>query len=133
MVRWGSGQTFLPWPSHLTGGGLEVLFQREVLRMMVRRERLAPETAQRLMGWNPTGFSVWVGEPIGPDETISRQRLSRTITKAPVAHERMEYDRSSCTVHYRSFGQGRSRTVTTLELLADLSVHVSNRGEPGVS
>ncbi|NDD31637.1 MAG: hypothetical protein EB084_25585, partial [Proteobacteria bacterium] len=129
----GRGESFLPWPPHLTGGRLEALFQREVLRMMVKRERLAPETAQRLMGWNPTGFSVWVGDPIEPEQTLSRLRLARYITKGPVALERMEYDNQNCLVHYRSFAQGRSRTATALDFLADLSVHVPDRGQHGVS
>ena len=40
------------------------------------------------MQWNPSGFSVWLGEPIEPEEEESRSRLTRYVVKAPVALER---------------------------------------------
>ena len=60
---------FFPWPAWLTGERLTELFRRQVLAMLVREERLAEETQQRLLAWHPSGFSVFVGTPIGAHET----------------------------------------------------------------
>ena len=37
---------------------LEEIFAREVLAMLVRKELLSPEWAERLLSWRHTGFSV---------------------------------------------------------------------------
>jgi len=50
-----------------------------------------------------------------------------------VSLDRMQYDPDTCLVTYRSDSQGRSRKVTALDFLADLSVHVPDPGEHGVS
>ena len=108
---------------------MEKLFRRYVLRLLVRRERLAPETAERLMQWQPSGFSVWIGDPIQPQETESRRRLARYLLKPPLSLDRMHYDRERCTVTYVSHAQRRERTLSALDFLAELSVHVPDPGE----
>ena len=128
----GRGDCLRAWPSHLTGEQLEMLFRREVLALLVKREHLAQGTAEKLMQWSPSGFSVWLGDPIEPHEVESRLRLARYIVKSPVALDRMEYDAKSCMVAYRSVSQGRSRTITALDFMADLSVHIPNPGEHNV-
>ena len=129
----GGRGSFSLWPAHLRSEDLEQLFRRKVLSLLVRRGRLAPSTAERLMQWNPTGFSVWLGDPIHPYEVESRQRLARYICKSPIALHRMSYDAATCQVTYTSVSQGRSRTVSALDFMADLSVHVPNPREHGVS
>jgi len=124
---------FLPWPDHLTSEDLEQLFRRKVLALLVRRNRITQATADRLMQWAPTGFSVWIGNPIEPHETASRLRLARYLVKPPVCLERMDFDAENCLVTYRSDSQGRTRRVQALDFLADLSVHIPDPGEHGVS
>jgi hypothetical protein len=127
------GKTFCSWPSHVTGERLEELFRRKVLTLLLRRERLAPATAEKLLQWNPSGFSVWLGDPIEPYQTESRQRLARYLTKSPVALHRMDYDPTPCLVTCKSTAQGRSRTVTALDFMAELQMHIPDPGEHAVS
>ena len=101
--------------------------------LVVRRERLAPATAEKLLQWNPSGFSVWLGDPIEPYQTESRQRLARYLTKSPVALHRMDYDPTTCLVSCKSSAQGRSRTVTALDFMAELQMHIPDPGEHAVS
>jgi len=124
---------FLPWPDHLTSEDLEQLFRRKVLALLVRRERITQATADRLMQWSPTGFSVWLGAPVQPHETASRLRLARYLAKPPISLERMDFDAKNCLVTYRSDSQGRTRRVQALDFMADLSVHIPDPGEHGVS
>jgi hypothetical protein len=64
--------TFYPWPHWLTSELLTELFRRQVLAMLVRAERLAPETRERLLAWAPSGFSVFVGDAIAAENAASR-------------------------------------------------------------
>jgi hypothetical protein len=132
-VGGGRGEGFLPWPVHLKGEHLEELFRRKVLALLVRRDRLAQSTADRLMQWSPTGFSVWLGDPIYPHEVESRLRLARYLVKPSIALNRMEYDAKTCMVKYTSVSQGRSRTLTALDFMADLVIHISDPHEHSVS
>lgn len=124
---------FLPWPPHLVGEDLVQLFRRKVLALLLRHHRITQATPERLMQWSPTGFSVWIGAPIEPHETASRLRLARYLVKPPISLERMDFDADDCLVTYRSDSQGRTRRVQALDFLADLSVHIPDPGEHGVS
>jgi hypothetical protein len=129
----GRGEGFLPWPAHLDGSHLEALFRRRVLALLVRRERLAKSTADRIMQWSPTGFSVWLGDPIYPHEVESRLRLARYLVKPAIALNRMEYDPKTCLVRYTSTAQRRSRTLTALDFMAELVVHINDPRDHTVS
>ena len=79
------GDSFAPWPDALTGERLEALFRRHVLKMLVRQERLEQDTADRLLQWGKSGFSVFVGEPIASHADESLLRLARYLVKPPVS------------------------------------------------
>ena len=73
------GDSFLSWPDVLTGDRLEALFRRHVLKMLVRQQHLEQDTADRLLRWSRSGFSVFVGEPIAPHADESMLRLPSTF------------------------------------------------------
>lgn len=128
----GPDATFLPWPSCLTAERLTELLRRSVLAMLARRQRLTEDTAARLLSWGHSGFSIWYGVPIQPWETESRQRLARYLIKAPVSLERLHYDETACRVVYTSDKRGQTRSMSALEFLAELGVHIPDRGSHGV-
>ncbi len=128
----GPDAAFLPWPQHLTAERLTELLRRAVLAMLQRRQRLTEQTAARLLSWEHSGFSVWCGEPVQPWETESRQRLARYLVKAPLSLERLDYDETRCRVVYTSNKRGQSRSMSALEFLGELSVHLPDRGSHGV-
>jgi DNA-directed RNA polymerase subunit RPC12/RpoP len=125
---WHDGQ-FRPWPTPVTSERLEALFRRTVLRMLVRQERLSVEAAQRLLSWSPSGFSVFLGDPIADHQPESLERLARYLVKPPVSLERLEYDAATCQVRYTSHKRGEVRTLSALDFLAELSTHVPDHGE----
>jgi len=96
-------------------------------------EPMSANPAPEPQGGHSSHNSVWVGDRIAPHEVESRLRLARYLVKPPVSLERMHYDPDTCLVTYRSDSQGRFRKVTALDFLADLSVHVPDPGEHGVS
>ena len=126
------GELFLPWPLRLTPANLEELFRRKLLSMLLRRERVSETTVERLLAWNPSGFSCWLGTPIEPEQRESRQRLARYIVRPVVSLERLNYDPARCQVEYRSDARGQRRTMSALDFLVELSAHVPNRGRHSV-
>ena len=86
---WVDGE-FVPWPAVVTSERLEAMFRRHVLAMLVREERLHEATAERLASWSHSGFSVFVGRSIEPDDEEARLRLARYLVKGPVSLERYE-------------------------------------------
>jgi len=128
-VGFGVQARFLPWPEALTQERLEDLFRRLVLRMLVRRERLAESTADRLLEWRHSGFNIFLGLPVEPWETASRRRIARYILKSPLSLERLHYDETSCRVTYGSKKRGHERSMSALDFLAELTVHVLSRGQ----
>jgi len=55
---------------------LEELFSREVLRLLVHRELLSPEWAERILSWRHTGFSV--------HSRIRAKRKTAFVPEAPL-------------------------------------------------
>lgn len=97
--------------------------------MLLRAERISEATVSKLLTWNPTGFSAWLGDPIypNPDEHAWRKRLARYLIKNPVSLERLAYDDSTCILTYTSHQRGQSKTFTALDFIAELSVHIPDR------
>jgi len=124
---------FLPWPRELDAERLTQLFRRLVLRTLVRRKRLSESTAERLLGWEHSGFSVFLGDPITPWNHESRQRLARYLVKAPLSLERIQYEEATSTVVYGAGKGGQRRELGALDFLAEISVAVPNRGQHLVS
>lgn len=120
---------FVSWPPWLGPELLTELFRREVLSMLVWEERLSESTRDMLLSWNPSGFSVFVGEPVAPHQTESRERLARYVVKPAIAIERLSYNPETCRVTVSSTKRGEQRELTALDFLADLAVHIPDHGE----
>ncbi len=57
---------------------LEEIFGREVLRLLVGKELLSPEWAERILSWPHSGFNVHSGR--GPG-ALSRGSISAALTR----------------------------------------------------
>jgi hypothetical protein len=97
--------------------------------MLVREERLSESTRDMLLSWSPSGFSVFVGDPVAPHEIESRERLARYVVKPAIALERLSYNPETCRVTVTSTKRDEQRELTALDFMADLSVHVPDHGE----
>ncbi len=126
---WRASGEFVPWPSWLSAERLTELFRRQVLAMLVREERLSETTQDMLLSWEHSGFSVFVGDPVAPDQVESRERLARYVVKPAVALDRLSYTPETCRVTVHSSKRGEQRELTALDFMADLAVHVPDHGE----
>jgi hypothetical protein len=68
---------------------VEELFRRLLIEALVKAERLSEEFAERLLGWEHSGFSVYAEQTVLPHERDRLARLARYMARAPLANARL--------------------------------------------
>ena len=71
---------------------LEERFRRRVLSALEEAERLSPETRERLLAWEHSGFSVYGRQVLSPDDPAQVAHLLRYVTRAPWRSEGTRLD-----------------------------------------
>ncbi len=74
---------------------LEELVRRKVLSELRRLKIVSQERVQMLLAWRHSGFSVFVGRPIDPENRKSLERLARYMRKLHVSESRLVYDKEN--------------------------------------
>jgi hypothetical protein len=68
---------------------VEELFRRLVIQALQKAERLSEEFAERLLGWEHSGFSVHAEQVVFPHERDRLARLARYVARAPLPDARL--------------------------------------------
>ena len=74
----------LPKPANSILKDIEERFRRLLLKRLHRAERLSEEFMNRLLQWNPSGFSVYAEQLVWDDEPQRMEKLASYITRAPL-------------------------------------------------
>lgn len=74
----------LPKPANSILKDIEERFRHLLLERLHRAERLSEEFMNRLLQWNPSGFSVYAEQLVWDDEPQRLEKLARYLTRAPV-------------------------------------------------
>jgi hypothetical protein len=113
-------------------------FQYEVLKMLKKEGKINDATIENMLSWHHSGFHVYVGNKIRPDDEAGLENLAKYIVRACFSEQRMIYipvEKSSdgtAKVIYTS-KDGRSRkTFDALDWLALLVTHIPGRYEQTV-
>ncbi|MFC1540401.1 hypothetical protein ACFL41_02785, partial [Gemmatimonadota bacterium] len=69
-----------------------------MFRFLRERELLSTERIDLIRSWRHSGFDVYVGEPIAPDDRRTLEHVARYLLRAPVSLERMRYDPQAARV-----------------------------------
>ena len=75
-----------------------------------------------------SGFHVFCGNRISPNDETVMESLARYIIRASFSQERMQYLDQEGKVVYTSKNGRTSKSFPVLEWLANLSSHIPNRG-----
>ena len=117
---------------------LEAAFQYEVLKMLKKEGKINDATIENMLSWHHSGFHVYIGNRIWPDDESGLENLAKYIVRACFSQERLIYihvEKSSdgtAKVIYTS-KDGRSRkTFDALDWLALLVTHIPERYEQTV-
>ena len=98
-------QTIFGWDRPV----LRKLFEAEVFRFLRERELLSAERMELIRSWRHSGFNVYVGDPIEPDNRQLLEHIARYLLRAPVSLERLWYNPEAGTVTVRSLaGEGNT-------------------------
>jgi len=113
--------------------GLEALFRERFFQLMLRRQKVLPETVERMRSWDHSGFNVDFARSIDAADRAGLEGLLSYMERAPVSLRRLTY-RSDGMVHYQGTKlHPRLRTdhqlLTPVEFLAHLVHHVLLRYE----
>lgn len=111
---------------------LTELFQEKVLNAFLERDLLSEDDVNLMRSWSYSGFNVWVGEDIMPEEQEERLFVSRYLVKCPLSLERLEIldDRVSYSAKENREGEiPETKIFSPLEFLAEFSQHIPDTYE----
>jgi len=114
---------------------LEDAFRHEILKLLKKEGMITDFVIDNMMTWRHSGFNVYCGNTIWPNDQDGLEQLARYIIRASFSSERMTYIPESqsrtgtATVIYESKDGRTSKTFDALDWLAQLTTHIPNRGE----
>jgi hypothetical protein len=117
------------------GNDLEDLFRHEVLKMLKAEGKINDAVIENMLSWRHSGFNVYCGPSIWPNDEKALEDLARYIIRACFSQERMTYLPAIDTmdgqgkVIYKSKDRRTSKTFQALDWLAQLVTHIPNKGE----
>jgi len=107
---------------------LEEIFAREMLAMLVRKELLSPEWAERILSWRHSGFSVH--SLVRAKTRPEAERVGKYMIRPILALERLTLLEAEGKVGYRRGEKGAElETMDYLEFIARVTSHIPDKGQ----
>lgn len=113
---------------------LSVVFARHLFAALKQEELITDDTIKEMSAWQHSGFNVWIGEPVPPEDADSLQFLARYLKKCPFSSKRIKILENNSKIRYCKFTENgiRHRDFDPLTFLAELSQHIPNKWEQTV-
>jgi hypothetical protein len=108
---------------------LEEIFRHNVFKMLLSKGKITQDLVNMLMSWRHSGFNVFCGRRIQPEEEAAMDNLARYIIRASFSQDRMTYIPEDSKVVYQSKDGKEEKIFDALEWLAAMCSHVPNKGE----
>jgi len=107
---------------------LAEIFAREVLSMLVRKELLSPEWAERILSWPHSGFNVH--SLVRAKTKPEAERVGKDMLRPVLALERLTFLEPEGKVGYRYGEKGAEQeTMDYLEFIARVTSHIPDKGQ----
>lgn len=100
------------------------IFSHKVLKYLAKEELISDYVTQNILSWEHSGFSVWQGEQVLPDDESHRLFLASYIDRAPVDNSKLLIDESYEKSVFYDVGEQGVEQYYPLEFLAKLSAHI---------
>jgi hypothetical protein len=97
--------------------------------MLLLKGKITEDVVDMLMKWRHSGFNVFCGPRIRPNDEEAMENLARYIVRASFSQERMTYIAEESKVVYQSKDGKEEKIFDALEWLAAMCSHVPNKGE----
>lgn len=112
---------------------LQKQFSYLLLTYLLKQELITDDTVNSMNNWEHSGFSVYAGEPIDPDNNNARLFVARYLQKCPISLKRLAIVDNGLlpTVRYKKIlDDGEEyRDFSPLEFLAELQEHIPDMWE----
>ena len=108
---------------------LEAIFRHKVFRMLLSKRKVTQEMLTMLSTWRHSGFNVFCGNRISPNDNTAMENLARYIIRASFSQERMHYLDQEGKVVYTSKDGKTTKVFPAMEWLAAMCSHIPNKGE----
>lgn len=106
---------------------IQEFFSEKVFDFLLKKELISQETINSMKSWDHSGFKLWLGEDIQPDNQKQRLFISRYLAKCPVALNRIEIIENTLAPtirYYKDCDKQEFVDMSPMEFLAKLSVHI---------
>jgi len=114
--------------AHLDDSRLAEIFAREVLALLVSKELLSPEWAERILSWRHTGFNVH--SRVRARTKPEAERVGKYMIRPVLALERLTFLEPEGKVGYRWGRDGAGQeTMDYLEFIAHVTSHIPEKGQ----
>lgn len=108
-------------------------FADKVLAALGAEGLLSPADIGNMKSWEHSGFNVFIGDPIAPDNEGRLLFAARYLRKCSVSNERLtiKEDDGESRTEYAAYKDGVKsvRRFSPLEFLAELQQHIPDRWE----
>jgi len=117
---------------------LDAAFQYEVLKMLKKEGKINAAVIENMLSWHHSGFHVYIGSRIWPDDQNGLENLARYIGRACFSQQRLVYipvEKSAdgvAKVIYTSKDGRVKKAFDALDWLALLVTHIPARYEQTV-
>ena len=81
---------------------LEAIFRHRAFKMLLVRGRITRDLIAMLSNVRQSGFQVFCGNRLGPEEETAMENLARYIIRASFSRERMQYLAEPSKVVYQA-------------------------------
>jgi hypothetical protein len=107
---------------------LAELFAHEVLRLLVDRELLSPEWAERLLSWRHTGFNVH--SRVRTKTKPEAERVGKYMIRPLLSLERLSFSEKEGQACYRYGKEAKEmERMDYLEFVARVTSHIPDKGQ----
>jgi hypothetical protein len=105
------------------------IFSHKVMKYLSKEELITDDVIENILSWKHSGFSVWQGEQVMPDDESHRLFLASYIDRAPLDNSKLHIDENfEKSIFYDAGDQGIQQFYP-LEFLAKLSSHIPGNYE----
>jgi len=104
------------------------LFEVEVFRFLREAGLLTQQRLDLIKSWRHSGFNVHLERSLHPSDPEETKQLGRYLLRAPVAQNRLEYDRENQSVTLDT-GDGQGVCLDVLDFIARVVVQIPDKYE----
>jgi len=119
---WDNKREFIPLLK-IDATKIQQCFEAEVFRFLRQKGLLSKERMELIKSWRHSGFGVYLDRTLYPEDKEGMMRLARYLLRAPIALDRIDYDRDKGIVNYHTDKFGVLE-IDVLDFIARLSVQV---------